>query len=113
MLEFFFTLVTDAMNLQLNNHPTEEEISKVVFSFHPDKAPSPSRFLANFYKHFWNVIKIYLRRMIGFSLKHISIRGGIIYSFLVLIPKESNPSYLDRFRPISLYNVSYKILSKI
>jgi hypothetical protein len=40
--------------------------------------------------------------------------GGCTNStFLDLIPKEINPSSFARFRPISLYNVSYKIISKI
>ena len=40
--------------------------------------------------------------------------GGCTNStFLALIPKEANPSSFDRFRPISLCNASYKILSKL
>ena len=40
--------------------------------------------------------------------------GGCTNStFLALIPKEANPSSFDRFRPISLCNSSYKILSKL
>ena len=34
-------------------------------------------------------------------------------TFLVLIPREVNPTTFDRFRPISLCNASYKILSKL
>jgi len=41
------------------------------------------------------------------------IGGGINSTFLALIPKEANPETFDRFRPISLCNASYKILSKI
>ena len=40
--------------------------------------------------------------------------GGCTNStFLALIPKEVNPSSFDIFYPISLCNVSYKILAKI
>ena len=40
--------------------------------------------------------------------------GGCINStFLALIPKEANPSSFDIFRPISLCNASYKIISKL
>jgi hypothetical protein len=40
--------------------------------------------------------------------------GGITNSsFLALIPKEVNTSSFSRFRPISLCNVSYKIISKV
>jgi hypothetical protein len=39
--------------------------------------------------------------------------GATNSSFLALIPKENGASSLDRFRPISLCNISYKIITKI
>ena len=40
--------------------------------------------------------------------------GGCTNSTLfTLIPKEANPSYFDRFRPILSCNASYKILAKL
>jgi hypothetical protein len=39
--------------------------------------------------------------------------GATNSSFLALIPKEYGASTLDRFRPISLCNISYKIMAKI
>jgi len=34
-------------------------------------------------------------------------------SFLALIPKEGNPSSFSKFRAISLFNASYKVMTKI
>ena len=41
------------------------------------------------------------------------IGGATNSSFLALILKEKNPNSVDIFRPISLCNTSYKILTKI
>ena len=41
------------------------------------------------------------------------IGGSTNSTFLYLIPKEQNPSSIKRYRPISLCNSSYKIISKI
>jgi hypothetical protein len=42
-----------------------------------------------------------------------NIRGNTNSTFLSLIPKELNPSSFAIFHPISLRNVSYKIISNI
>ena len=45
--------------------------------------------------------------------KKLKLEGALTPLFLALIPKEVNPSSFDRFRLISLYNASYKILAKL
>ena len=37
----------------------------------------------------------------------------INHTFIALIPKVNNPEKVSNFRPISLYNVIYKIISKV
>lgn len=45
--------------------------------------------------------------------KKAKVGGSTKSTFLALIPKEVNPTTFDKFRPISLCNVSYKILAKL
>lgn len=50
--------------------------------------------------------------MVNNSISKEILGGGTNSSFLALIPKESHPVSFARFRPISLCNYSYKIISK-
>lgn len=43
----------------------------------------------------------------GFLLKQLN------HTFIVLIPKVANPSKIDQFRPFSICNVAYMVISKI
>ena len=51
--------------------------------------------------------------MLNWTRKKDKIDGVTNSTFLALIPKEKNPLSIEIFRPISLCNTSYKILTKI
>ena len=78
-----------------------------------DKAPSPNGFTFHFYRVCWNVIRKDLLRMVKAFKTKAKVGGNTNSTFLDLIPKESKPSTFNRFRPISLCNASYKIISKL
>eukprot|EP00253_Pinus_taeda_P034935 PITA_34935 len=106
-------MVNEEDNASLLKPFTEEEISNVIWKMEPDKAPRPDGFSIHFYRLCWDIIKADLYQMIkGFLLK-AKVGGSTISTFLALNPKEANPKTFDRFKPISLYNTSYKILTKI
>ena len=92
---------------------TKKEIVDVIWAMKPDKAPGPDGFSIHFYRVCWNIIKFDLLRMISTFLKKAKVGGSTNYTFLVLIPKEVNKASFERFRPISLYNASYKIMAKL
>ena len=92
---------------------TEEEIINVIYTMESDKAPGPDGLSFQFYRVCWTVIKKDLPRMIkSFHLK-AKIGGCTNSTFLALIPKEVNTTNFEIFRPISLCNSSYKILSNL
>eukprot|EP00253_Pinus_taeda_P022451 PITA_22451 len=106
-------LIRPEDNVALTNEVTEEEIIKVIWSMESDKAPSPDGFTIHFYKVCWNIIKVYLQKMIKGFIRKAKIGGDNNSTYLALIPKDSNPETFTRFKPISLCNASYKILAKL
>ena len=54
-----------------------------------------------------------MKKNLNWKRKKYKIDGATNSSFLALIPKEKSHNSLDRSNPISLCNISYKILSKI
>jgi hypothetical protein len=78
-----------------------------------NKAPGPDDMTGLFYKTYWNIVKQNVVDSVqsffrgGFMLKDFN------HTNIALIPKVDNPSKVNHFKPISLTNFSYKIISKI
>lgn len=79
---------------------------------HPCKAPGPDGMHVIFYQWFWHIIgdDVYV---------HVSniLHGGDFSQLdnktnIALIPKVKSPKSISEFRPISLCNVLYKLVSK-
>ena len=77
----------------------------------PNKAPGPDGFTARFLKSYWKIIKKDLLKMVRKSQNCNKIGGSTNSTFLALIPKEKGATS-DRFRPISLCNIFYKVITK-
>jgi hypothetical protein len=107
------SVVNQEDNNKINQEVTEKELHEALFQLHPDKAPGPDGFSAHFYQKCWHIIKRDLLRMIQYVQKSAKLGGNTNSTFLALIPKNLNPSSFSRFRPISLCNVSYKLITKI
>ena len=93
----------------------EVELRKALqaMSKNKNKSPGCDGITIEFYIKYWNLLKDYLLNTINDAyhnnLLPISLRRGVIR----LIPKKGlDTSNLDNWRPISLLNVDYKIVSK-
>jgi ribonuclease HI/exonuclease III len=106
-------LITAIDNRALNRPISMKEIKEVVFRMNPDKAPGPDGFTPRFFTHCWDIIKKDLSKMIRRSQFCTKVGGSTNSAFLALIPKEKGANQLSRFRPISLCNTGYKIITKI
>eukprot|EP00253_Pinus_taeda_P031912 PITA_31912 len=105
--------ISENQRAHLDKAITLEEIEWSLQSMPPDKAPGPDDFTAAFFKCHWDIIKKDYTRMVRNFFSKCKMGSNIKSTHLALIPKDPNPQTFDRFRPISLCNVSYKIISKI
>ncbi|XP_042980144.1 uncharacterized protein LOC122310314 [Carya illinoinensis] len=106
-------VVTESDNEELCRVPSQQEIKEAVFSIPVDSSPGPDGYGSGFYQACWQIIS---KEVVEAVEEFFS--GGMLprfysASFLVLIPKIPNPTSFDKFRPISLCSVFYKVCSKI
>jgi hypothetical protein len=66
-----------------------------------------------FYQKFWGVIKDDLLAMFkDFSSGNLDLYR-LNFALITIIPKEKDARTMNKFRPISLLNCSYKIFTKV
>ena len=105
--------VTLDMQNILSSEFNAEEIRQALFQMGPTKAPRPDGMNALFYQKFWNIVGDSVISAVLDFLNTGSMVPGINHTNIVLIPKVKNPKKMTNFKPISLCNVIYKIISKV
>jgi hypothetical protein len=101
------------MNDKLLAPFTPEEVKKAAFSIGDFKALGPDGLHAVFYKKFCNICGEEITREVLQALNSGQITEGWNDTTVVLIPKVDDPELVTQFRPISLCNMIYKIISKL
>jgi hypothetical protein len=84
----------------------------VVQEMPNEKAPCPNGFTVEFFKACWEVVKHDVYGVVEDSRHSASILKALNGTIITLIPKENKARTPDRYRPIALCNVVYKIISK-
>jgi hypothetical protein len=108
----FVEVISEETNENLCKPFSLEEVSDALFQIGPLKAPRPDGFPARFYQRNWDVLKEEIIQGVLKFFEFGQIPPGVNDTSIVLIPKVDHPQELKDFRPISLCNVLYKIMSK-
>jgi hypothetical protein len=111
LLDLYGARITDEMNTQLCKGFIKE-ISDALFQMGPLKALGLDGFLARFFQRHWEILKEDIIRAVQKNFSDGVMPPSISDTSIVLIPKGDNPEELNDFRPISLCNVIYKVISK-
>ncbi|KAL9243847.1 hypothetical protein vseg_017686 [Gypsophila vaccaria] len=92
---------------------TDDEISEAVHQMGSFKTPGPDGFSPIFYQQNWNVVGSLVCSMVRTAFISNELPRDINHTLIRLIPKVSNPERIVDFRPISLLNVSLKIITRV
>lgn len=92
---------------------TEEEVWAAIKDCDGNKAPGPDGFNMMFFQKGWKFLKGNIMKFMKEFYSNNKLGYGVNCFFVSLIPKKENPSSLLEYRPISLINSPYKVLSKV
>lgn len=95
------------------DHPFSKEENKIAIKgMNATKAPRSDGAHALFYQHYWDLVGEDTTRVCLGILNEGEEMEPINKTLITLIPKIKDPKRMRDFRPISLCNVIYKIVSK-
>ena len=100
------------MNLELTKEYTTREVEVALKQMKPISAPRLDDMPPIFFKNYWNTVGHDVISATLSALNSGTIPPNINQTFISLIPKTKSPEIAKDFRPISLCNVTYKLISK-
>ena len=106
-------IITGDHNFMLLQPVTLHAVEQAMAQLKDGKAPGPHGFMTNFFHSFWEKIKLEVWALVEESRSMHWILPSLNTTFLALIPKEDNSSTPDKYKPIALCNVIYKLISKV
>ena len=106
-------VVTVDMNNNLIRDFRDEEVEQAIKQMAPSKALGPDGMPPIFYQKYWHVVGSDVTTAVLSCLNSGRLLKSINHTFITLIPKVKCPEKVTDFRPISLCNVIYKLVSKV
>lgn len=105
-------MITQEFNDSLLKPYTKEEIHDALIQMHPCKAPGPGDMHAILYQRFWHIVGDDVTEYVSDILHGLRPPKDVNKTNIVLIPKVKSRKSMAEFRPISLCNVLYKLVTK-
>ena len=109
--------VSERVTLEMNNvllgSFRADEVWRALQQMHPTKSPEPDGMSPIFYQKYWDIVSVCVSNCVLQALNTGLMLRDISNTYICLIPKIKNPQKITDYRPISLCNVIYKLISKV
>ena len=93
---------------------TLQETEQILKTFNRNRTPGNDGLPVEFYEHFWDDIKVCMLECFNYSYEQGKLSNSQRQGVITLLNKKGKDRLqLNNWRPISLLNVDYKILSKV
>ncbi|XP_074374553.1 uncharacterized protein LOC141714959 [Apium graveolens] len=106
-------VISESQNDMLTVDIKFEEFTEALKHMHPDKTSGPDGYSPAFFQQFWDLVGQEVFQCCKSWLSECMFPAELNNTNLVLIPKEENVENLTDVRPIALYNVVYKLITKV
>lgn len=104
----------DRTNEILTSQLIATEIYKTIFQIQGNKSPGPDGTSPIFYKKkIWNIVGKDMILAVQQFFEDGRLSKATNHTFLTLIPKKLVTDRVEMFKPISICNVAYKVVTKV
>jgi hypothetical protein len=90
-----------------------KEVENTIMDMKTGNSSGPHGFTSNLFQKCWKIIGKDIWEVVEESHMLGSMLKAFNATFLALIPKEKEANTTEKFRPITLCNIIYKIVSKL
>ena len=112
--EEYVKKLDDEQAQSIEGEITVQECYNVLKNMKKNKSPGSDGFTSEFYLHFWEDLKIPMIRSFQQSYKDGTLSDSQKLGIITSLPKPGkDKEYIKNWRPVTLLNVDYKILSGV
>lgn len=108
-----YATLTDEEGQCLTRRVEYWETTRAIKSIKPHKAPGPDGFHPFFFQKFWHIVGLTIHKIVSVTFQSSIFDPCINETLFMLIPKVERLEVIRQFRPISLCNVIYKVITKV
>nr|GEY12708.1 RNA-directed DNA polymerase, eukaryota [Tanacetum cinerariifolium] len=92
---------------------TRDEVRTAVWGCGENKSHGPDGYTFEFIRKYWDILGSDFCAAVEWFFDHSAFSKGCNSSFIALIPKDHDPKFVNDYRPISLIESLYKVVTKI